>query len=162
MHKLHIINFNDFSVEELSKYLEDRYYTQILLDIESIQNLLDELSCNEDTEIVSVLNFIYSQLSVEVKQLFTKDKILLFPHLKNRPNTPINLRPFIQIHQKINIILIQLRKLLNNYIQQPEWTNQFKICFNEIFSLEQTIQQVLYIKENFLWTKVNVIVTYEN
>jgi hypothetical protein len=55
-----------------------------------------------------------------------------------------------------------LRKLLNNYIQQPEWSNQFKICFNEIFSLEQTIQQVLYIKENFLWTKVNVIATYEN
>lgn len=161
MHNLHLINYNDFSTEELCKYLEYRYYPQVLLDMESIQKYIDDLRYDEDTELISVMDLVFNQLHSEVKQLITKDKILLFPHLINRIETPINLKPFIKIHQKINTVLMQLRKLLNNYIQQPEWSNQFKICFYELFSLEQSIQQVLYIKENFLWTKVNAIVSYE-
>lgn len=67
----------------------------------------------------------------------------------------INLEPVNQIHGKISTILMQLRKLMNNYVQQPGWSNQLKICCNELYALEQSIQHVLYIKENFLWTKIN-------
>lgn len=161
MHPLHIINYHDFTVDELCQYLEERHYPQILGDMESIQKYLINLTYHEDSELVSLLNVVFRQLYTEVKQLFTKDRILLFPHLINKSDTQINLNPVNQIHQKINTILMQLRKLMNNYVQQPDWSNQFKICFNELYALEQSIQHVLYIKENFLWTKINTHVSHE-
>ena len=51
--------------------------------------------------------------------------------------------------------MMQLRKLLNNYVQQPDWSNAFKICFNELYLLEQSLQHVLYLKRKLLWTQVN-------
>ncbi|HRH58877.1 MAG TPA: hypothetical protein PLS10_14600 [Chitinophagales bacterium] len=161
MHNLHIINYSDFTADELCHYLEDRHYMQILTDMESIQKYLENLSCNEENDLIELVNVIFHKLNVEVKQLFSKDKILLFPHLKKNVETPICLTPVNLLHQRINAILQQLRKLMNNYVQQPAWSNQFKICCNELFTLEQSIQHVLYIKENFLWTKINTITSNE-
>lgn len=161
MHNLHIINYNDFSADELCHYLEDRHYTQIITDMESIQSFLMNLNCLEESEIVEVTNVVFSKLYTEVKQLFTKDSILLFPHLKNNVTVKINLEPVNQIHGKISTILMQLRKLMNNYVQQPGWSNQLKICCNELYALEQSIQHVLYIKENFLWTKIDNPASHE-
>lgn len=163
MHNLHIINYTDFTADELCHYLEDRHYTQILADMDSIQEYLINLTCNQnaDSELMELTNVVFRKLHVEVKQLFTKDSILLFPHLKNKSEIKINLDPVNQIHQKISIILQQLRKLMNNYVQKPSWSNQIKICCNELFALEQSIQHVLYIKENFLWTKINAIASHE-
>ena len=134
MHNLHIINYNDFSADELCHYLEDRHYTQIIADMESIQSFLMNLNCVEESEIVEVANVVFRKLYTEVKQLFTKD---------------------------ISSILMQLRKLMNTYVQQPGWSNQLKICCNELYALEQSIQHVLYIKENFLWTKINNPASHE-
>jgi hypothetical protein len=161
MHNLHILNYNDFTADELCQYLEERHYTQILADMESIQNYLMNLNCLEDSEIVEVAIVVFSKLNTEVKQLFTKDSILLFPHLKNNSTVKINLEPVNLIHGKISAILMQLRKLMNNYVQQPGWSNQLKICCNELYALEQSIQHVLYIKENFLWTKINSFASHE-
>lgn len=155
MHTLQIINYYNFSSEELCQYLEERYYTQILSDMLTVQKYLTQLACNEDSDVVSVMNVVFQQLEQEVKQLFTKDKLLLFPYFKKQTEVNINLQPVQQIHQKIQTILIQLRKLLNNYIQQPDWSNGYKICVNELYALEQSIHQVLYIKENYLWAKLN-------
>ncbi|MFN8259890.1 MAG: hypothetical protein U0X41_03015 [Chitinophagales bacterium] len=161
MHNLHIINYHDFSVDELCHYLEDRHYTQILADMDSIQKYMVSLACTDGSEVVELTNVIFRKLHMEVKQLFTKDSILLFPHLKNKPDVLINLEPVNLIHQKISGILLQLRKLMNNYVQQPTWSNQFKICCNELYALEQSIQHVMYIKENFLWTKINTNAHHE-
>lgn len=162
MHNLHFINYNDFSAEELCHYLEERHYNQVLADMDSIQKYLNNLNGIENTEIVELTIILFHKLHNEVKQLFIKDQILLFPHLKNKSAVQINLAPVNLIHQKISMLLQQLRKLMNNYIQQPDWSNQFKICCNELFMLEQSIQHILYIKENFLWTKVNINSSHED
>lgn len=155
MNPTYIINYHDLSVDELCQYLEERCYSKILLDMESIQECLLQMIDTEDSELLNILHVVFFQLQTEVKQLFTKDRIILFRHIKSRTETPINLIPISQIHQKINTIMMQLRKLLNNYVQQPDWSNAFKICFNELYLLEQSLQHVLYLKENFLWTQVN-------
>ena len=161
MHNLHIINYNDFTSEELCHYLEDRHYTQILTDMESIQKYLVNLSIKDDSELIELINVVFRKLQAEVKQLFVKDNILLFPHMLNNAHVKINLGPVNQLHKQISGVLQQLRKLMNNYVQQPSWSNQLKIACNELFALEQSIQHVLYIKENFLWTKINNTVADE-
>ncbi|MBK9328229.1 MAG: hypothetical protein IPM95_02715 [Sphingobacteriales bacterium] len=154
MHNLHIINYNDFSAEELCNYLEERHYPQILADLETTQNYLEFLSSEEHSETTDLTNTLFHKLQEEVKQLFVKDHILLFPHVKKHPVSQISLAPINSIHQRVMAILQKLRGLMNNYVQQPNWSNQFKICCNELYAIEQNIQHILYIKENFLWTKI--------
>jgi copper chaperone CopZ len=73
-------------------------------------------------------------------------------------NNSISLTPINIIHQRILTILQKIRELMNNYIQQPNWSSAYKICCNELYGLEQLIHYVLYVKENFLWTRINTIV----
>ncbi len=161
MHNLHIINYNDFTADELCQYLEERHYKQILADMDAIQKYLENITYSEDSDVIELINIVFQKLHDEVKQLFVRDSILLFPHLKNNVEREICLTPINLLHHQINTILQQLRKLMNNYVQQPNWSNQFKICCNELFALEQSIQHILYIKENFLWTKINAVKSNE-
>jgi iron-sulfur cluster repair protein YtfE (RIC family) len=156
MHNLHIINYNDLETEELCHYLEERHYVQILKDFETTEKYLQQLnSGDEDPEITDLLNALFSRLNLEVIQLFTKDRILLFPHVKYHAEKEISLDPINQVHQRVMDLLQKLRGLMNNYVQKPRWSTQYKICCNELYALEQNIQHILYIKENFLWTKIN-------
>lgn len=161
MQNLHIINYNYFTADELCQYLEERHYTQILSDMESIQKYLTNLSCTENSELIELISVMFQKLYAEIQQLFAKDRILLFPYLRSKSELQICLTPFNLLHQQVNSVLIQLRKVLNNYVQKPAWSNQFKICCNELFALEQSVQHVMYIKENFLWTKIQTIPSHE-
>lgn len=155
MQLLHSIDYHDFTIDELCDYLEERHYKQILSDMEITHYYLTHLSYTEQLDSAELINILFRKLQIELKQLFTKDSILIFPHLKKRSEVYVNLEPINTIHQKINGLLQQIRKLLNNYIQQPHWSSSIKICCNELYSLEQEVQLVLYLKENFLWTKIN-------
>ncbi|HPA36856.1 MAG TPA: hypothetical protein PLA16_10835 [Chitinophagales bacterium] len=161
MYNLHIINYNDFTADELCHYLEERHYPQILTDFKMIERYIDQLVCSEDDESSTLIHAIFHKLETEVKQLFTKDKILLFPYIINHQESSISLQPINQLHQRILGLLQRMRGLLNNYVQQPEWSSNRKICSNELYALEQSIQRVLYIKENYLWTKIDKVVSHE-
>lgn len=154
MNNLHIINYNDFTPAELCNYLEERHYVQILSDLGSTKNYIETLTIEEDTPLIELINTLFHKLDLEINQLFTKDHILLFPYLIQNKDTVINLAPINLIHQRIIDILQKLRGLMNNYVQQPGWSNHFKICSNELHSLEQNIHHVIYVKEVFLWSKV--------
>lgn len=157
MQNLHVINYNDFLPSELCHYLEERHYVQILSDLETAEKYLDNLIASENIENASLIQSLFIKLEDEIKNLFVKDRILLFPHIIKKLNIPINLMPINLVHQRISNLLQKFRCLMNNYIQQPNWSNQYKIFCNELYSLEENIRMVLYIKENYLWTKLNSI-----
>ncbi len=155
MHNLHIINYSDLSISELCLYLEQRHYKQVLSDLELAAKYINDAEQNEHTELTGLIKILFDKLDAEIKQLFVKDNLLLFPHFIKNTHTQINLAPVNAIHQRVMNILQKLRGLLNNYVQQPEWSNAFKICCNELYALEQNMQHILYVKENFLWPKMN-------
>lgn len=161
MQKLHTINYQNFSPNELCNYLDERYYAQILHDFDSTEKYLSDLAHNEESQSIDLVITLFYKLQNEVKQLFVKDRILLFPHVVAEKNNSISLTPINIIHQRILTILQKIRELMNNYIQQPNWSSAYKICSNELYGLEQLIHYVLYVKENFLWTRINTIVNYE-
>lgn len=161
MLNLYHTDYNNFTSEELSVYLEERYYTQVLSDLEVIHKYLIDYSYEDETDTAEIIIAIFRKLQIELKQLFTKDSILIFPHFKNKSDVTVNTDPFYQIHQRINDLLQQIRRKLNNYVQQPNWPTTLKICALELYSLEQLVQHVLYLKQNFLWPKINTVATSE-
>lgn len=157
MHHFHVLNYNDFAADELCNYLDERYYNHILNDFNITQKYIEHLSYEDASKNADLIVTLFNKLRVEVNQLFVKDRILLFPHFIHSKDTHINLQPINQLHQRILEILRKIRSLNNNYISQPTWSNLSKICSSELFSIEQSIEHILYIKENFLWTKINSI-----
>jgi hypothetical protein len=58
-----------------------------------------------------------------------------------------------QMHKKILKLLDKLRLQVNSYLVKPEWSESFKLFCDELFTLDQQIQQAIYIKENVLLKK---------
>lgn len=153
MQSLHTLNFNDFSPNEICTYLADRYFVQVLHNFDVSKKYLITLYNESHDQNIEWLNTIFDILHEETKHLFSKDKILLFPHLVTPNAAGINLEPVNEIHKKIIGLLSKIRNSMNNYIAQPNWSSTQKICCNELFNLEQSLLYVLYIKENFIWTR---------
>lgn len=158
MQHLHTVNYHNFSPNELCNYLDERYYSEITHNLESTHKYLIELAENEHNQTIDLVLTLFSKLDFEMKQLFAKDRILLFPHLIAQHAQNISLTPINIIHQRIINLLQKIRELMNNYVQQPSWSALFKICCNELYGLEQLIHYVFYVKENFLWTRINTAI----
>jgi iron-sulfur cluster repair protein YtfE (RIC family) len=158
MQHLHTVNYHNFSPNELCNYLDERYYTEISHNLETTYKYLTELAENENNQTTDLVLTLFAKLDFEIKQLFAKDRILLFPHLIAQHEQNISLAPINIIHQKIINLLQKIRELMNNYVQQPTWSTTYKICCNELYGLEQLIHYVFYVKENFLWTRINTAI----
>lgn len=153
MQSLHTLNFNDFSPSEICNYLSDRYFVQVMHNFEVSKKYLTALYEENQDQNIEWINNIFNILYEETKHLFSKDKILLFPHMMAQNATGINLEPVNEIHKRIIVLLNKIRNLMNNYVAQPNWSSVQKICCNELYNLEQSLLYVLYIKENFIWTR---------
>jgi len=161
MQNLCTINFSNFEPKSLCNYLENRIYLQVLSNIEITQKYVFELLQEDDSQTNDLLNSLVDIIFKEIRQLFTKDKLILFPHLISNNSTKINLEPTNEIHKRINRLLEKIRYLMNNYVAKPEWTSTHEICCNELFNLEQSILFIFYIKENYLWSKINQVPNHE-
>jgi len=157
MQQLHNINYQNFSPNELCNYLEDRYYNQVIQNFQTTRKYLNDLIQQEHSQTIDLIIVLFNKLEIEAKQLFAKDRILLFPHIIAQHTAGICLKPINEIHQRIIVLLQKIRSLMNNYVQQPHWSALYKISCNELLGIEQMLNHVLYVKENFLWTRINII-----
>ena len=107
-----------------------------------------------------LLQILYSKLNDEVKQLFRKEKLLLFPAIRNQAedNTAVQISVPDSIqhtHKVITNLLLKIRQVLNNYLIEPTWNQEWKSCVNELFHLEGKIHQWIYIEQNLLYPSVS-------
>ncbi|HRB69843.1 MAG TPA: hypothetical protein PLC92_07030, partial [Chitinophagales bacterium] len=80
MQNLCTINFSNFEPKSLCNYLENRIYLQVLSNIEITQKYVFELLQEDDSQTNDLLNSLVDIIFKETRQLFTKDKLILFPH----------------------------------------------------------------------------------
>ncbi len=162
MQNLHAINYHNFSPNEICHYLDDRYYSQIIQNFEKAKKYITELPEKEYSTSLELVITLFHKLQLEVNQLFIKDRILLFPYVVNPQSLSISLTPINTIHQRIIMLLQKIRELMNNYVQKPAWSSAYKIFCNELYGLEQLIHYVFYVKENYIWTRINSVVICED
>lgn len=161
MRNLHVINYNNFSPNEICQYLDDRYYSQVLQDFETVNKYIINLPQSDYTQSLELVITLFYKLETEINQLFVKDRILLFPHVISEQAFSISLVPINIIHQRIMTLLQKIREIMNNYVQKPTWSSAYKIFSNELYSLEQLIHHILFVKENYIWTRVNSTIVNE-
>lgn len=161
MQATHLVNVNEMEPNDLCDYLELKSYSGIQRSLETVSHYMEDLSKGaEDAEKIQLVSLLYQRLKDEVEQLMRNDTIIIFPLIRNQQGkAPGSGRKLPEdmirgMHKKIMQLLERIRQQANNYINKPNWSNAFRVCFNELYDLEQQLQQVIYIKENTLLPKV--------
>ncbi len=147
------LDFTKYTPDELCHYLEHKHFEHIKHQFEAALVYFQELHDEHlyiETEHLLVL--LFKKLKEEVLQLIRRDTLIIFPLISNNENQP-SFVSSLQAHKRIIDILQKIRNLTNNYIQQPEWSKTYKFCCIELLELEEQIQEVIYIKENFILQK---------
>ncbi len=164
----HLLNINDLNPDELCNFIETRYYSQIDALLKNLDGMVAKLedSCTETDTLITVSLMLYSRMADEVKQLLRLDRQIIFPLIKaatetdghrHLPNDNIH-----RHHERIMKLLAKLRHQANDFVVQPGWSQPFKIFCDDSYSLEQCLQQVIYLKENLLLPKMNAAATDTN
>jgi len=102
---------------------------------------------------------LFYKLKDELEQMLRNDTIIVFPLIRREighnyhTDMPLPTAMIHQMHKKILKLLDKLRTQVNSYLVKPEWTESFKLFCDELFTLDQQVQQAIYIKENVLLKK---------
>ncbi|MES2774803.1 MAG: hypothetical protein V4722_11500 [Bacteroidota bacterium] len=168
MQASHLVNVTELEPADLCNYLEHKCYTGLGQSLQTITHYIEDLSAEpEGAEQVHLCSLLFQKLKDETGQLIRNDTLIIFPLIRNDKGTkpctarklPVEL--IRSMHQKIMQLLERIRHQNNNYISKPTWSNTLRICTNELFQLEQQLQQVIYMKENTLLPKVEKLFNQE-
>lgn len=161
MPDVHLVDVNMLVPADLCNYLEHKFYNGIRQLLQTVHHYINGL--NNDGESLAqadLLGLLFMRLQDETQQMIRNDELIIFPLIRNDkglrpcPARKLPIEMMRQMDQKIMQVLEKIRLLSHNYIVQPGWNASFKICCNEMFNLEQQLQQAIYIKENVLLHKI--------
>jgi iron-sulfur cluster repair protein YtfE (RIC family) len=124
---------------------------------EYLHEVEEEQSTSGKEDLVMLL---FYKLKDELEQMLRNDTIIVFPLIRHEigqayhANMPLPTAMIHQMHKKILKLLDKLRTQVNSYLVKPEWSESFRLFCDELFTLDQQVQQAIYIKENVLLKKV--------
>lgn len=152
----HLYSMVELSPDQLCHHIKTRCYAQADALMDSLDDhakKLEEKEAKEDPA-VNVVLMLYVRLADELRQVIRFDRQLIFP-LVQQPETgrPLPATAIHKQHERLTKILEKLRHQANGYVAQSGWSVLFKMFCDDAYQLEQTIQQVIYLKENLLIPK---------
>ena len=156
----HLLGIHELTPEELCNFIETRFYSQVDALLKSLDLHSGRMEDNQETgdTLVTVSLMLYTRLGDECRQLMRFDRQLIFPLIReiavagdgrSLPKDAISHQ-----HERIMKLMDKLRKQAHNYVIQSGWSNEFRMFCDDAFSLEQCMQQAIYIKENLLLPRI--------
>jgi len=168
LHQLDKHSEEALTPEDLCNLIEYKYQREITDSAERIRSYLYQNSqvIELSDSVSELVHMLFSKLWDEVNHLFKKETIIIFPCIKHHFNGTEKIIPTncvdnavyrnIQGTQKVILNLIhKLRQVLDNYTADPKWSEDWKECLNEMFTLENKIYNWLHLEQNFLYPKIN-------
>ncbi|MBX7240983.1 MAG: hemerythrin domain-containing protein [Bacteroidia bacterium] len=158
-----LINFYEIETDVLCDYIEDKLHVMLRHQASLIQKYLHQdlyCVCNCTTQF-SLIQVLFQRLEDEMEQVFRKEKLILFPLIRENVNNPkphaLSAKVFDLLresHNKMIQISQKIRQLTSNYFAKPGWNAAAKLCVNELFDFEQSLQQWIHLEEGVLYPKV--------
>ncbi len=168
LHKLDSYSKEALTPEGLCNLIEFKYKQEIE---DCCWNITEYLENNpqilELSDSVSELaHLLFSKLNDEIRHLFKKETVIIFPCIKHHYHGTQKMIPTacmdnvvyrnIQGTHKVILNLLQkLRQVLENYQTEPQWSQDWKSCLDEMFTLENKVFNWIHIEQNLLYPKIN-------
>lgn len=157
----HIVEVNELPADKLCNYIESKHYHLIEQLMVSLDAYLQDMhNSSEDAAKVTNIEVLYFRIKDEILQLLRNDKLIIFPIIRNdkglKPcgGRKLPLDMIKNMNKKIMSLLEKMRHMVNNYLVQGDWSQNYKIACDALYNLEQQVMQCIYLKENVLLPKV--------
>ncbi len=161
-----VVNFNELRADKLIEYIIDTHHSYI-------KNALSRFNVHSKTIVkvdlmihpeVSLINQLTQELKELLEQHLNFEKYILFPYIKKLiVNTKESsnylldspIKKIRSEHLKIAAHLKQIRVLSNNYTPSVNSSPALKLCYAQLFDLEQDIHKHAFLAENVLFSKLS-------
>jgi iron-sulfur cluster repair protein YtfE (RIC family) len=150
----------ELSPVELCNHLQRDFYRDIKGLLEAVNLCMSKVEEEGIQGNWQMVGLLFTKLDAETQQMIRYDEQIVFPLIRNgfsEKNYKEGQLP-AQMMQQMTIRILNLlektRKLLNNYLPGSGWKDCLLDTCNNLFRLEQLLQQSIYYKENYLVPKV--------
>jgi iron-sulfur cluster repair protein YtfE (RIC family) len=158
----HLVEVNELSAPLLCTYIETKHYIPIKQSLEVLASYAEDLQNRpDDAATFELCGLLFYKMKGEVEQMIRNDHLILFPMIRKEyeEDNPVKRKLPLEMIQsknrKILSLMERMRQIANNYIAKPNWSQHVRLFFEEMFGLEQIIQQAIYLKENVLLRKMS-------
>ena len=147
-----LVDIRDLSPVELCNFLDKEFFKKVSELFESVHQCVDNSLPQEDEEKrLELLSLLFGKLESETMQMMRYDEQIFFPLVKNYlPLHEVPGNAMEKIHVRILNVLEKIRQTLHNYLPEAGWSECVRDTSKDMFSIEQLLQQAIYIKEYFL------------
>ncbi|HVZ24544.1 MAG TPA: hypothetical protein VG842_00720 [Sediminibacterium sp.] len=150
----------DMTPSELCSLIEDEFQQAILARCKAIEGYFAQNAVNEVPDsVLELVDLLFKKLQDELKHAFRKESGILFPAIRQKMGTFKLAAPLAasieQTHKILLNLILKIRQLLNNYAIQPGWSEEWKLCVNEFFHLENKIHQWIHIEQYYLYPPIS-------
>lgn len=164
MHPYAIINFHELTPAALCDVIANKFHHPIERTAEEVMAWFNLERQDDPTApaTADLQQLLFAKMQTEIIQLMRKETSIIFPvirnasiHKKGRKSLqPTTYDSIQQSFQKIMLLLQKIRQVTGNYLLQGYWSSAYKICISDMYTMEQLLQQWLYIAQNILYPAV--------
>jgi iron-sulfur cluster repair protein YtfE (RIC family) len=156
-----VIDFEQMSVSEICEYLLDKYYFKLSSEFNVLRRYLDTCNLHEkdNDNTHGMIRILIDKLNKDCNLVVKNDTHILFPKIQHtQENIDVNtIDVFKKMHQSILITLAKIKTLFNNYRTEKYWNTYTQLAAIEMQNIEENIQNIIFIKEKYLWHKIENI-----
>lgn len=159
------INFEDLRLDKLMEYIIETHHAYIKKALSSF-NVHSKTIVKVDSDVhpeVLSINKLLQQLKDLLEQHLIFEEFILFPYIKKLMESTVEStdtlldNPIKKIrteHLRISKLLTEMRILSNNYTPAVNSSPALKLCYAQLFDLEQDIHKHTFLEENILFSKL--------
>lgn len=163
-----VVNFNELSLEKLAEYISNThhaYLKEMILSFKVHLKTIVKVDNKNYPEVLLIGNKI-EELRSLLEQHLNMEEHILFPYLKNllkkqdsvtdgsESRAGILILKIKKEHVKISEVINLIRKLSNDYTPAGNSSPSLKLCYAQMFDLEQDLHRHIFIEEQILFPKL--------
>lgn len=163
-----VVNYNLLDLDELVGHISKTYHgylKELITSLEIHLGTMLKMETSKEPGVASIRNCV-QELKILLEQHVSREENILFPFIANltKNNKSSNLQPEIfsghliskikKEHSKISEILNKIRKLSHSYSPPANSSPALKLCYAQLFNLEQDIHKHIFVEENILFPKL--------
>jgi len=162
-------DFNRWSLDFLADYILNQHHQYWYDEEPVISDLVKKVVGHHGANHAELQNVasLYTTIKQELDAHFIKEERVLFPHIKELVRAKqSNTVPAISIqnineplqlmeadHEAAGEILVELRKVTNDYTLPEDACNSFGLLYHKLKALEEDLHQHIHLENNILFPK---------
>lgn len=162
------VNFNEMKVDKLVDYVINTHHSFIKEALNTFDVHLKtvvKIDMKNHPEIKPI-NILMFELKFLLEQHLNMEEHILFPYIngiiKNQKYNALLTEKLIENpihkitkeHDEVEFLLKKIRNLSNNYRPPVDSSPSLKLCYAQLFDLEQDIHKHIFLEEKFLFPKM--------